>query len=149
MKIFERIFRGSIRKFWFLLIFYLCSVILEIIVEIWIEGFFYLESEKFEKSFLNFYIRLLLSRVCEFYIFCAFGLIFFVFGKWEFIVNIMKSICWKFLDYAWVGRRNFLMFRFILIIDVSDENIVINMCFVMKINNFFISLFFMEYKFFD
>lgn len=81
MKIFERIFRGSIRKFWFLLIFYLCSVILEIIVEIWIEGFFYLESEKFEKSFLNFYICLLLSRVCEFYIFCAFGLIFFVFGK--------------------------------------------------------------------
>lgn len=61
----------------------------------------------------------------------------------------MKFICWKFLDYAWVGRRNFFVFRFILIIDVSGENIVINMCFVMKINNFFISLFFMEYKFFD
>lgn len=61
----------------------------------------------------------------------------------------MKSICWKFLDYAWVGRRNFLVFHYVLIIDVSDENILISMCFFIKINDVFIFLFFMEYKFID
>lgn len=65
------------------------------------------------------------------------------------MVNIMKSICWKFLDYAWVGRRNFLVFHYVLIIDVSDENILISMCFFIKINDVFIFLFFMEYKFID
>lgn len=48
----------------------------------------------------------------------------------------MKSICWKFLDYAWVGRRNFLVFHYVLIIDVSDENILISMCFFIKIMMF-------------
>lgn len=56
------------------------------------------------------------------------------------MVNIMKSICWKFLDYAWVGRRNFLVFHYVLIIDVSDENILISMCFFIKINDVFIFL---------
>lgn len=52
----------------------------------------------------------------------------------------MKSIYWKFLDYAWVGRRNFLVFHYVLIIDVSDENILISMCFFIKINDVFIFL---------
>lgn len=100
-------------------IFYPYSVILEIIVEIWVWRifwrFFYAQSEKFEK-FLEFLYTFVIT--CMSNVNCIFLWLwtdFVVFGKWEFVVNIMKSICWKFLDYAWVGRRNFFWYSVLII----------------------------------